>query len=52
MNIQISPDILRKAKQALFAAVGEYADDDYEEGDSWSIRLCREAPAAIQAEPN
>ncbi len=52
MNIEISRETLRKAEEALIAAVDEYADDDYEEGDSWSIRLCREALAAIQAEPN
>ena len=50
MKLQILPETLRKTEAALRAVIDQYADDDYVEGDSYAVRLSRDALAAIEAD--
>ena len=50
MNVEIQHETPSKIKAALRAVIDQYADDDYAEGDSYAVRLCREALAAIEAD--
>jgi hypothetical protein len=50
MTAQIQPETIQKMQAALRAVIDQYADDDYTEGDSYAVRLCREALAAIEAD--
>lgn len=51
MTIEIQRRTLEKTVSALQAVIDQYADDDYAEGDSYAVRLSREALAAIEADP-
>jgi hypothetical protein len=52
MKLYILPETLKRIDAALRAVIDQYADDDYAEGDSHAVRLCRDALAAIEADPS
>ena len=50
MNIR--PGQLEAIRTALLAVIEEYSDDDYVEGDSHAVRLCRQALNSIETDPS
>ncbi|MCL4206656.1 MAG: hypothetical protein KJ000_29585 [Pirellulaceae bacterium] len=50
-TVEISRETLMKVEGALRAVIEQYTDQDYAEGDSWSVRLACDALAAIEGEP-
>lgn len=50
MIVQLQRETLHKVEEALRAVIDQYQDDDYAEGDSYAVRLSREALGAIEAE--
>lgn len=50
--MNIHPRQLEAIRTALLAVIDEYGDDDYAEGDSHSVRLCRTAVSSIEMDPS
>lgn len=48
----IRPEQLEAIRAALLAVIDEYGDADYAEGDSRSVRLCRDLLRKLETDPS